>query len=346
VIASSLLPALTWAGCGSPGPPRSETNVVEPGHAHGPIAEMMRLLAADAVDDHRFARATLYTWTTTDQIDALRTSRRLLVRDESPTSGASYLDQVLYVLAQHGDPLAAALYTTPFANMRFAWSTPWPTRAGWPDETYGDQLIRVSLRPEALVVSVSTTTGRFEVHDLHDRVISVDAARKQLDRIAAIYFVSDDTQPNLPGLPPPTTSFREYALCNEAMIASWEVGTARLEREVAEAAATVDAIVRYVEAEHPIVIERVARAWSRIPPGDPIAAYHAALALDSPNYRLEAAALRTVARLLRETRRVPALEGASTVAFQPGTARKPPRVVARSRDVSFARPTSPTAAQP
>jgi hypothetical protein len=91
----------------------------------------MRLLARDVVTHDRFARRTLYTWTTKDQIEELRTTRQLLSRDESPAHGASYLDQVLYTLAQRGDPTAALLYTTAFAKMRFAWHAPWATRGGF-----------------------------------------------------------------------------------------------------------------------------------------------------------------------------------------------------------------------
>jgi len=331
------------ASCGPSAPPIQHN--IAPAEAR-PHADVLRVLAADVVDDRRFARSVFYTWTTTDQIDDLRASRQLLVRDESPVSGASYLDQILHGLAQHGDPLATTLYTTSFAKMRFAWVTPWPTRAGWPKESYGDQLIRVTLKPEAWIVSVSTATGRFEVHDLADQVVPIDAARNQPSRIAAIYFVSDATQPPAPNVLPPTTSFREYALCNEAMIATWEVGTTRVAREVGEAAATVDAVVRYVETEHPIVVDKVASAWSNARvTDDPIAAYHAALALDSPLYVLEAAPLRALAAMLRATPRPPAIEGQSTIAFQPGTARKPPRIAPRG-DVSFARPISPTAARP
>ncbi len=100
--------------------------VVEPAPAPvvvkpAPTIDIQQLLATDAVESHRFSRSTLYTWTTTEQIDELRAGKPLLSRDESPKNGGSSIDQVLHVLAKARDPMAKLLYTTAFAKMRFAW---------------------------------------------------------------------------------------------------------------------------------------------------------------------------------------------------------------------------------
>src|SRR5262245_10859424 len=138
VVASSLLAG----ACGPSPPPRPKAAAV----ARDLRADAVAALARDALY-HGDVRRTLYTWTTAEQIRELQHARRLLVREESPEHGASYLEQVLYALATGGDRIAALLYTTPFAKMRFAWHAPWATRMGWPGEQYGDQLIRVTLKP-------------------------------------------------------------------------------------------------------------------------------------------------------------------------------------------------------
>jgi hypothetical protein len=341
---SAALATGLLVGCGSQGAPEIRQHLVEPGPLVDPAdsaATLETRLGRDAVDQHKFFRAVLYTWTTSEQIDELRSSRRLLTRDESPTSGASYLDQLLFSLAPR-DPLAKLLYTTAFATMRFAWPAPWATRAGWPDEQYGDQLIRITLRDDAWIVHLSTATGAFTVHDQRDAIVPIDQVLASPHRIAAIYFVSDRTQPTAAGLPPAMTTFREYALCNESMIASWEVGTARVMREVEESAATVDAIVRWATASKVLLTAPPSVAWTT-PGSGPAAAYQRALALHSLYY--EPQELPALASRLRATPRPAAFEATPSVTFVPGTARKPPRIV-RHGDSTFARPASMTGARP
>jgi hypothetical protein len=104
----------------------------------GPLLVQVRL-RDDAVLSASPARATLYTWTTREQIEELVQGRELLTRTESPVRGSAYYDQVLAERAAQGDPLAQKLRTTAFARARHAWPNPWATLLGWPGESYGDQ---------------------------------------------------------------------------------------------------------------------------------------------------------------------------------------------------------------
>ncbi len=355
----------TLSGCGSHAQPPQDPKpivvdnpppqfVVEPAPAGrlllspAPAIDIQQLLASDVVQSHRFSRSTLYTWTTTEQIDELRAGKPLLSRDESPKNGGSFIDQVLHQLATVRDPMAKLLSTTAFAKMRFAWPTMWATRAGWPREAYGEQLIRITLKPEAWTVRLTTTSRTFEVHDDKDGVVPISTALASPQRIAAIYFISDRSQPEAPGMPRPIASFREYVLCNESMIASWEVGTERIAREVAEATTKVENILRWTEATTPAVPATTAPAstWEAgAAPADPIATYHQALALDSSTYWLRPSILRELVDQLRNTPKPPAIERVPTVKFSAArTARKAPRIVEDVRDPSFARPASMTAA--
>jgi hypothetical protein len=314
-----------------------------------PASEAAAALARDALHHDRFARGTLYTWTTADQIAELRRSSQLLVRDESPVHGASYLDQILYVLAQRGEPVAKLLYTTAFAKMRFAWHTPWGTRAGWPTEQYGDQLIRVTLKPDALIVSLSAATGVFEARNLRNEAVPLTAVLANPERIAAIYFVSDAHAAPGPGMLRPTTSFREVALCNESMIQSWEVGTDRIVHELATSSAALGALIRYLETTPAATQVRVPTVWATPPPRPrPEEVFAAALALDSPLYRLDPFVLAALVAQLQATPKPRAIEGVSVATFTPGTVRTPPRIVTQTNPTyaSYSRPASPTAARP
>jgi hypothetical protein len=328
-------------GCSSPpARPPDPPKVVIQADTDG---DLMRRLAAEAVSSSKFARRTLYTWTTSEQVTALGVDRRLLVRDESPTNGASYIDQVLHKLAAK-DKLAALLYTAPFAKMRFAWPTMWPTRAGWPNEHYGDELIRITLKPEAWIVHLTTATGTFVVHDMQDAVVPIETVLADPKRIAAIYFVSDNSVTPAPGFPRPHSGFREYALCNESMIEWYEVGTARVAKELDQAIALVESLTKLAGKTTDTA---VARAWDGSPT-EVVGAYHATLALDSPNYELRRDALEELIALLRASRPQAsrgAIKGAPTAVFAPGPPRKPPRIVRRGGD-TFARAASATSARP
>ncbi|MCW5808744.1 MAG: hypothetical protein KIT31_40715, partial [Deltaproteobacteria bacterium] len=240
LLASTLLAAACGSGSGSP----PSAGSVQP---RGP-ADPATALARDAVFHDRFARRTLYTWTTTEQIEELRRTGVLLSRSESPTRGTSYAEQVLDALARRGDPTALLLYSTGYAKARHAWPAPWATRAGWPDEQYGDQLIRITLRREAILVSLATATGAFAARDASGGAVSLEEARAHPERIAALYFVSDATSPPAPGVPPPKATYREYVVVNEAMIESWAVGTADVARELETNVDTIEALVRYLRA--------------------------------------------------------------------------------------------------
>jgi hypothetical protein len=325
------------AGCpSSPPVPAPHRNVVAPAPRDAAVAR-------DALDHEHYARAVLYTWTTPDQIDELRASKRLLVRDESPVSGASYLDQVLYLLAQHGDATAQLLYTTAFAKMRFAWHAPWATRVGWPNERYGGELIRVTLARDSVIVSVSSEHGIVGAHDLLDEPVPLAQVRAHPERIAAIYFVSDATIDAIAGVPRPTATFREFALCNEAMIESWEVGTDRIAQEVAAAATMLEALGKVADGA-PVAVPTM---WQR-PLRDPrpVDAYAAALAFANAFYRFDKGALTNLVGALRGTRKPVALRSDAPPPFVPGTLRKPPRIVPNATDTYGQLRQSPTAAKP
>ncbi|MCC7539751.1 MAG: hypothetical protein IT379_26245, partial [Deltaproteobacteria bacterium] len=83
-------------------------------------------LTQDALWREAFARRELWTWTTAEQVAALRTDPRLLSRTESPTRGVSAFDQrVREHMARTSSPISRLLSAPGLARRRFAWTAPW-----------------------------------------------------------------------------------------------------------------------------------------------------------------------------------------------------------------------------
>ena len=338
LVAGTLLAGACGSGRSTPAPAGATEPpaVIGAPAAVDPSARAAALLAPDALYHDAFVRRTVYTWTTAPQVDELARTGVLLSRAESPTHGASYLDQVVHALARRGDPVATLLWTTPFARMRFAWHAPWATRAGWRGEVYGDRLIRVTLRPEAIWLALSTVTGAFEARTADGATVALADVLAHPERIGAIYFVSDRSVLPAPGLPAPRATHRELALCNEAMIESWAIGDDATRRELAREADALDALVVHLRSgatpwKTPAAPPLVPHSWTRpaAPDPSPEHAFTAALAFDNDYYAFDPDGLARLAGALRATPAPPApiTGGGSAVFPGPGSARPAPRVV-------------------
>jgi hypothetical protein len=317
--AKLLAATLAAASCGAPAqsPPPSPSHAVPSPSERA--ADVAAKLERQTVRDDAYARRTFYTWTTRDQIEALREGGPLLVREESPERGAPYYDVVLAALAASGDPIAKLLYTQAFAKSRFAWPVAWATRAGFAGETYGNELVRVTLKKDALVIAMSSTNGIVGAHDLDDRPVTLADVSRQPERIGAVYFNSDRQHRPLPRVPPPQATYREYVLCNESMIESWSVGTPDIASELADERALLDAIADTI--------------------GDPrvAKAYDVALALRSDVYlKAPMRGLDALLRLMGSTAASMPLAVAPKATFPGiGASRKPPRVVPQANGTYY-----------
>lgn len=196
-----------------------------------------------AVSPLRPASRVLFSWTTVEQVEEMRASGELLSREETPGLGRGHVFEVLDSYHQDAtgelstqQSLAREL-SARFTKARFAWPHAWPTRLGWPGESYGDQLIRIVLRPESLFVVARS--GQLFVFDMEGGELSHQTALDAPERIAAIFFVKDEQNGGAScGTYGSTTGslYREYVLGNPAMIESFSVGTAEvnavIQREV------------------------------------------------------------------------------------------------------------------
>lgn len=323
IVALAPLLPLVGLACASPPPPAEVAVLPPPDAAPTPApasagaprpdvdalarAANQSLLPYAQIDPTASLRVDLYTWTTREQVDALAKDRVLLTRDRSPIHGASYVEQVLDARAKQ-DRLAALLRTKAFARARFAWTAPWATLQGWPGESYGDRLVRVTLKPDAWVVVVRTSLDRLEVRDLDGKSVAADEAVLHPERIAAIYFVHDASRRGAASTKDERLGYREIVLCNESMIASFAVETETEKKAVDDAARAIDALVAYVEAEPSSSVLDVL-AWNRTTseswhlnppkkPAEPLQMYADALAFPNEHYLPVAERLRALGAAL------------------------------------------------
>lgn len=301
------------APASSPPPPPAPAPVVTP-EPPPPPPDPSPALARYKVTDTSYARRVLYTWTTPQQIDELLRTRVLLARTESPKYGRSNFDRTMEARWLQGDKLASLLRADAFRKVRFAWPAAWATFLGWPGERYGDQLIEITLKAEALVAMYRTSLQKWEVRDVSDSVVPEEVALRHPERIAAVHFVHDSVSlPAATATPRPSMwadgreAYREYVLCNEAMIESWAVGEGSVTKEIVASADAMEVTANHFAASPPLA-QRSDR-WNAhvallvwpgvVPAGGPKELYEAALAFPNTNYLLDPETLRALAKALR-----------------------------------------------
>ncbi|HEX4456043.1 MAG TPA: hypothetical protein VH143_34520 [Kofleriaceae bacterium] len=231
-------------------------------------------LAALSVTDEDFYRPVLYTWTTAAAIAKLRGSHQLLVATIATGGFVSPYLRALTGVAHRGGPgrdVARMLLTSSrLSRRRYAWPAPFATVLGLGPRTYGSEVIRVELKRDAWV-------GRFEPAAA-DPFRFVDATNVEVpiadvvahpERIGAMFHVQ----------PHAAVPFREFVICNPAMVASWQVATPAVRDELETERAMIEALAHDSST-----------AWIR--------QWHAALAFDNARYRPTPDALDALAKTL------------------------------------------------
>jgi hypothetical protein len=178
-------------------------------------------IAPYAVQKKEFAKRVLYTWTTNTQIDELRQSSLLLSRSESPQFGPSGFDQRVGAEQGANYEMTELLKRPQLSMRRFAWPVPWATVLGFNGENYGNQLIRVTLKEDALIASFTPGDSiHWALVDLSNKPVPLESLKDHPEKLAAIYYEATDEKGAL--------LYREYVLCNESMIEKWEYATTDL----------------------------------------------------------------------------------------------------------------------
>jgi len=251
------------------------------------------------------SKRVLYSWTTAEQAAELRQDRVLLTRTETPDLGRGYAFTSMDALAAKGtapeNQLLSRISNERFTKARFAWPNAWATRMGWPGEDYGDQLLRIVLKPEAWILVVRDTVG-IAVVDLDNNLVPIADALAQIERIAAVYFYKEDVV-NRGSYSSCGGGYREFVLGNEAMIEEWSLGTQDIRDRIASDADAVDRFMLSLRADPPgfdpgTFNEYVACSWDS-PPASAIDEYLRSLSIPSEYYTPLPAELANLSATLR-----------------------------------------------
>ncbi len=189
-------------------------------------------LDAGGVHGARFARKVVYSWTTDEQAAVIARDLRLLVLRASPSKGYASFD---HEVDEHPDPVAALLRRPGLDRRRFAWTMPFATTLGRDGHGYGRQLIRIELRDEAICARMrrDLTTHDLELQDLDGRPVPATTVLAAPHRLATVLYEDQQVDP-----------FREIVVCNESMVARFEIGTPRLVEHRAAERTEVQALAR------------------------------------------------------------------------------------------------------
>lgn len=207
-----------------------------------------RLMDNYSVFNERFIVNDLYTWTTKEQVEEIRKNKNVLIKSSSEKYGKANYDIVLEEKKKQGNEIAALLLNTLFAKKRFAWPHPWATVRGYPGENYGDQLLKISFKSDAIVGRFisSQEDAPFHFYDMKGKSLSIDYVKQNFDRLAYVYFVNERKTSkkklyyrgtmrrrstkiiNSEGPFP----YREYVICNQDMIKEVAVGTDAIKQKL------------------------------------------------------------------------------------------------------------------
>ena len=260
---------------------------------------------ADQVVTDIGEQRVFYSWTTDEHVAELRAGTQLFSRSERPGQGRGLLFDSLAHYAEAGQSdeatLAGTLANETFAKARFAWPNPWATVLGFPGETYGNQLLKIELLPQAWIAYFDGRSLR--VFDAENAPVPLEAALATPLRIGAIFHVSEaEAGGGYCGtFHPGGVGFREFAVGNIAMVARWSLATAEIGQRIQDDIAQL----RAFEAELSCVGDtsgwssNVRCAWSDgFSPNSGRGNYDFALGLPSELYRPSATNLEALIAVL------------------------------------------------
>ena len=303
---SSGLLALIAAACGgkidgegdSPSAPSTPTHddpppdfpgtaapAPDPGLGFGPAAS----LAVPSV---------IWSWTTAAQAAEVRAGGVLFTVDSSPTMGRGYLFDVLQKLADGGDAAATRLVGPELSKGRFGWHNPWATVRGATDgESYGLELLAITMKPDTLYALVSASGGVLGFVDATGNAVAIDAALAAWDRVGGILFHNDiDSNQLCSTVGSRGTAagggamiYREIYIGNEAQIASFSHKTQDILDAITSSAASLVSLRDWMKtasfSKTTLDWECFAsQLWTYLTPQSSVERYLASLAFATPLY--------------------------------------------------------------
>ena len=275
--------------------PAQAARTTDPPQAHSSLEQR---LDKRAVTDERYARRDLYSWTTVDQIKKLRETKTLLVATAKTHGAPSPYSRLLSRLASGNGQtaeIAKLLAQHPgLTKRRYAWPSPFATAVPLGERSYGHALVHIVLKDGALVVKLDPLEkDPFSFVDTNGQSTPIADALEHPERIAAVFHIRRKPE----GGP----RFREYIVCNEAMIARWSIGTPHERTIVTEDAAIIAELLQspLISALGKDDALDANSAWAKASDKPTLLdAWRAALAFDSPKYKPSPTTLAAIAASL------------------------------------------------
>lgn len=185
-------------------------------------------LRHEVVTLDRWAHRELWSWTSAATAAALEAGPPLLrvhIHPHPPDS--AFYD--VHVRTTADVALRELLTHAPFDRTRYAWPNPWGAALGLDEERYGDRLLRVELRGDAVVARFVPRTAdsgpepfglpEWSFATVDGAEVSRDAVLARPSRLAAIVHVRAAWSLGT------FVGYREVVLVNEGAVARWELGT-------------------------------------------------------------------------------------------------------------------------
>jgi len=229
-------------------------------------SKKQKSLLKQEVYNNDFIRNTFYTWTTKEQIEEIRKTKRLLFKNKSATKGYSLFDKLIRDSTLIDNQYSKLLQEEQFSNKRFAWTDPWATIMGWEGETYGNQLIKITLSDSSIIGKLNVSEGiePLSFYNIKGEKLSREFILKNKSRIAVIYHVSNYQgkrylrkrknkgtfwiETNKKKRANGDIPFREFVIINEAMIKDWSFGTSEIKNEILNEIETLKEFQKSTEA--------------------------------------------------------------------------------------------------
>ena len=271
------------------------------------------IFAKQALSNQLPLRPELYAQLTNAELAALKQGGSLIPAPSVPPV-ASTLNSVLNAtFGAAADPSRALLVQllNRFKETRTLWPNPWALRLL--DHPGSERMnpVRVVLKNEAWVVRIFEG-GATTVVDVNNGSVPIDQATAQPERIAAIYYVSDDRVPGN-SLAACEQGKRELALGNEAMVEEFSTGTPEI---LARLNSDIDALTAFFDVVRPCAsVERgsgtfhsftVCQTWHFFDPSSEYSAYQWALSNPMELYKPKTQNLATLIAALKDDRFEPA----------------------------------------
>jgi hypothetical protein len=199
------------------------------------------ILAPFALNSQLPVRKRLLSWTTKTQADKLRRTKTLLSKTAQELENNSIFEETVKNITTYDTAHRIALFLrkAPVNRRRYAFSNALGWSVGVAGKPYGDVLLRVTLRDEAVLLGIGgpgdPELQPFRAMDLRGVRVPVEELTAHPERIAVVFHEGRD---------PGGIYFREYVLVNEGMVESWAIGTEDVLAELRKSREALERLVK------------------------------------------------------------------------------------------------------